>query len=160
MRHTLRIFLTRKYLLAGLLVLAGVTGLAVGLGGYTFFYARGASYLTNDPKACTNCHVMDDYYNAWIKGSHHKAAVCNDCHAPHAFVGKWMTKAVNGWDHSLAFTTQRFHEPIEISPRNRAITENQCRYCHQPIVQMIDPVHTGKDRLSCLRCHSLVGHDK
>jgi cytochrome c nitrite reductase small subunit len=160
MRHPFRIFLTRRFLLAGLVGLGAVIGIAAGLGGYTFIYARGNSYLTNDPKACINCHVMDDYYNAWTKGSHHQAAACNDCHAPHAFVGKWMTKGINGWNHSLAFTTQRFHEPIQISPRNRAITENQCRQCHQPIVQMIDHGSTGKDRLDCLRCHSTVGHDK
>ena len=39
-------------------------GIAVGLGGYTFVYARGYSYLTNDPAACANCHVMEDHYRA------------------------------------------------------------------------------------------------
>jgi cytochrome c nitrite reductase small subunit len=33
-------------------------GLAVGLGGCTFIYAKGYSYLTNNPAACANCHVM------------------------------------------------------------------------------------------------------
>ena len=41
-------------LFASTAVLAGV---AAGVGGFTFVYARGYSYLTNDPKACVNCHT-------------------------------------------------------------------------------------------------------
>jgi hypothetical protein len=33
-------------------------GLLVGIDGYTFIYARGYSYLTNDPAACVNCHML------------------------------------------------------------------------------------------------------
>src|SRR5436190_21248284 len=36
-------------------------GLATGIGGYTFIYARGGSYLTNNPKACANRHIMKGY---------------------------------------------------------------------------------------------------
>lgn len=138
---------------AGLLV-----GAAAGLGGYTFIYAEGASYMTNDASACANCHVMQDHFAAWVKSSHHAVAVCNDCHAPQDFIGKYMTKASNGFNHSLAFTTGRFHEPIQITPRNREITERACRHCHQEIVRAIDPVHAGQDMLSCVRCHLSVGH--
>jgi len=35
-----------------------LAGLVIGLGSYTFIYAKGDSYLTNNPVACTNCHVM------------------------------------------------------------------------------------------------------
>ena len=39
----------------------GITvGLLLAVGGYTFIYARGASYLMNDPAACANCHVMQE----------------------------------------------------------------------------------------------------
>ena len=48
--------------LIGLGILAG---LVMGIGGYTFIYAKGASYLTDDPAACANCHVMSDYYTQW-----------------------------------------------------------------------------------------------
>ncbi|MCX7047460.1 MAG: cytochrome c nitrite reductase small subunit [Candidatus Sumerlaeota bacterium] len=133
-------------------------GLAAGIGGYTFFYAKGASYISNDPAICANCHIMRNHLDAWAKGSHHAVAVCNDCHTPHDFIGKYMTKASNGWHHSLAFTTQRFHEPIQITPRNIAITENACRRCHERVVQEIDYRHIGKDRLSCIKCHASVGH--
>jgi nitrate/TMAO reductase-like tetraheme cytochrome c subunit len=33
-------------------------GLVVGVGAYTFIYAKGGSYLTDNPAACANCHIM------------------------------------------------------------------------------------------------------
>ena len=140
------------------IVVGVLIGTAAGIGGYTFIYARGASYLTDDPAACANCHVMQDHYDAWRKSSHHAAATCNDCHTPHDFVGKYSTKALNGFHHSLAFTSGRFHEPIQIGERNRSITEAACRRCHADIVQAIDTVHREGESLSCLRCHDSVGH--
>lgn len=142
------------------LSLAIALGCLVGVGGYTFVYAQGGSYLTNNPAACANCHVMQDHYDAWLKSGHRHVAVCNDCHAPHDFFGKYTTKAINGFNHSLAFTTGRFPEPIQITPRNRAITEGACRYCHAEIVQMIDTAPHGQDALDCIRCHADVGHSR
>lgn len=141
-------------------VVAGIAlGAAIGIGGYTFIYARGASYLTNDPASCANCHVMRDQYSGWIAGPHRSVATCNDCHTPHDFVGKWMTKASNGWHHSVAFTTGRFHEPILIGSRNRAITESACRSCHSDLVHQLDQGGASvRGPIECLRCHSEVGH--
>jgi hypothetical protein len=31
-------------------------GAAVGVGVYTYVYAKGASYLMNNPAPCANCH--------------------------------------------------------------------------------------------------------
>ncbi len=31
-------------------------GVALGVGSYTFVYAKGWSYMTNNPAACVNCH--------------------------------------------------------------------------------------------------------
>jgi cytochrome c nitrite reductase small subunit len=139
-------------------VLAVAIGLAVGIGAYTFVYARGASYLTNDPRACVNCHVMREQFDGWTVSSHRAVAVCNDCHAPHDVVGKYATKAINGFWHSVAFTSGRFHEPIEITGRNRRVTEGACRHCHEDIVQAID-AHPGMgERIECIRCHRSVGH--
>jgi hypothetical protein len=39
----------------------------LGLGTYTFTYARGWAYLTDDAGACANCHVMHEQYDGWIK---------------------------------------------------------------------------------------------
>jgi cytochrome c nitrite reductase small subunit len=138
-------------------VAAILIGSAVGLAGYTFLDAKGYSYLTNNPAACANCHVMQDYYDAWIKSSHRAAAVCNDCHTPHNLAGKYATKALNGFFHSLAFTTQRFPDAILITPRNYRVTEGACRSCHAEITSAIVGPHTTAE-LSCTRCHFNVGH--
>jgi len=144
-----------------LLLLGVAFGVLIGVGGYTFIYARGAAYLTNDPRACVNCHIMREQFDGWVTSSHRSVAVCNDCHAPHDFVGKYVTKAVNGFNHSFAFTTGRFPEQILITPRNRRITEGACRSCHGDIVQAIDPhgVRGGHaQETDCIRCHWSVGH--
>ena len=129
-------------------------GALLGLGSYTFWYAEGGSYFSNDPKACINCHVMREHFEAWSRSSHHAVAVCNDCHTPAGFVGKYFTKAKNGFNHSFAFTSGRYPDPFQITPGNRAITEARCRGCHAEIVAEID--HLGKE--SCIRCHGSVGH--
>jgi cytochrome c nitrite reductase small subunit len=137
--------------------IAILAGLAAGLGGYTFVYARGYSYLLNDPSACANCHVMREQLDGWAKSSHRAVAGCNDCHTPHDFIGKYATKATNGFFHSLAFTSGRFPDIIEIKARNRRITEAACRHCHAGIVMAMDGPHQP-EAVSCLRCHATVGH--
>jgi len=133
---------------------AAILGGAIGLGAFTFIYAKGASYLGNDPATCANCHVMREHYEAWEKGSHHTVATCNDCHAPPGGLAKYWVKAVNGFNHSYAFTTGNFHEPIEITQRNREVTEAQCRRCHADMVAAMGPA----EDVPCLRCHDSVGH--
>ena len=146
-----------------LVIVAALFGLAAGVGGYTFVYARGSSYLTDDPAACANCHVMREYYVAWQRSSHRSVAVCNDCHTPHDLVGKYTTKARNGFWHSFYFTTGNFPDPLRITQGNHEIVEAACRYCHEPIVESIDwSAHAqdapDEERLRCTRCHRYVGH--
>jgi cytochrome c nitrite reductase small subunit len=132
-------------------------GIAVGICGFTFTYAKGGSYLTNKPAACANCHVMQEQYDAWSKSSHHAVATCNDCHTPANVLGKYATKISNGFKHSYYFTVGGFPEPIRIAPGSLHITEQACRHCHQDLTSGIDAVH-GAANLSCVRCHSSVGH--
>lgn len=145
----------------GALVAACLFGVAAGLGAFTFHYGRGASYLGSDPAACANCHAMSTHYAAWIKGSHRAVAVCNDCHAPHDLVGKYLTKARNGFWHSVRFTSGQYPDVIRINQSNRAVTEGACRSCHGDITSAMDPLTpaAGHDtRTPCLRCHADVGH--
>jgi cytochrome c nitrite reductase small subunit len=152
------------------LVLAVALGALVGLGGFTFVYAKGYSYLRNDPAVCANCHVMSEHLAAWQKGSHRNVATCNDCHTPHDLVGKYTVKAKNGFWHSFYFTTGRYPDPLRITPANHEVTEEACRYCHAELTEAIDHgfvTAAGADptahrpveeRLSCTRCHRYVGH--
>lgn len=150
-----------------LLTLMVTSGLAFGLGNATFVYAEGAAYLKNDPKACSNCHVMREQYEGWQRGSHRAVATCNDCHAPHALLPKLWVKARNGFFHSWYFTTGGFHEPIQIGETNRRVTQGACRDCHEQITSAIDfagegSAHgssvRGSEEVDCIRCHRDVGH--
>lgn len=157
------------------MVAALLVGMALGLGLFTFGYARGASYLTNDPQACANCHIMSEHFAAWTKSSHREVATCNDCHTPHHLIAKYVVKARNGFWHSFYFTTGTFPDPLRITEGNRQVTEGACRYCHEPITEAIDHGHgavpsilpggspashtsSPGEPISCIRCHKYAGH--
>jgi len=147
-------------LLRGLLPVALVValGILVGVGTYTFAYARGYSYLLDDPQACVNCHIMRDEYSGWIASSH-KTVTCNGCHTPHQLVPKYLVKAANGFAHSFAFT---FEDPqvIQIKQGSRAVVEANCKECHRSLVDKTFLVEEGAgvDGKDCTRCHFRVGH--
>ena len=154
------------------LAAAVIVGMAAGLGLFTFGYARGYSYLTNDPQACGNCHIMSEHLAAWTKASHRAVATCNDCHTPHDLVGKYAVKARNGFWHSFYFTVGGYPDPLRITEGNREVTERACRYCHAEITEAIDHIpaagrpdpspsaHAANagEPISCIRCHRYVGH--
>jgi cytochrome c nitrite reductase small subunit len=138
-------------------ILGAAFGFVIGLGLFTFHYAEGTSYLSNDPKACVNCHIMQDQYDSWQTSSHHAIATCNDCHVPHDLIGKYIAKAENGYHHSKGFTFQDFHEPIQIKAKNARILQENCLRCHAQFVHDIVDTH-GPSSLSCVHCHADVGH--
>lgn len=140
-------------------VLAALIGMLFGASGWTFHTGRGTSYLSDDPAACVNCHIMRDQYASWQKSSHHAFATCNSCHVPHDFVGKWYTKAENGFWHSWGFTFGGFPEPIRARPVSRGIVEHNCRDCHRELVNELLGQHAATDHGNdCLHCHQHVGH--
>jgi cytochrome c nitrite reductase small subunit len=140
--------------------LAGLVGAIMGLGAFTFAYAQGLSYLTNNPEACANCHVMQEYYDGWARSGHAHVAVCNDCHTPHDnIVAKYAVKGLNGFRHSYAFTTGAFEDPIRIVPFDRNITQHACLSCHGELVSGISHAES-KDPTDCLTCHAGIGHGR
>ncbi|HMP77010.1 MAG TPA: cytochrome c nitrite reductase small subunit [Kiritimatiellia bacterium] len=144
---------------AGIWFVCVLLGFGAGAGGYVFVYARGASYLSNDPAACINCHIMNEHYDGWLKSSHHAVATCNDCHTPHTFFGKYWTKAENGYHHSKAFTLQNFHEPIRIREKNARVLQANCVHCHETMVsELVEHKPDGLNPPDCVRCHADVGH--
>lgn len=144
----------------GLSALTGIAmGIIAGLGGYTFYYAKGASYLSNDPQACVNCHVMQEHFDSWIKSSHHAAANCNDCHVPHTFPEKYVAKMRNGWNHSKAFTLQNWPEPIRITPENLSDLQHNCLHCHNTLAgDIASHREIQKGVVNCTSCHRTTGH--
>ena len=141
-------------------------GVALGLGSYTFAYARGWAYMTNDPQACANCHVMNEQYDGWMKSSHRSVAVCNDCHVPDSLVGKYVTKATNGFWHSYYFTSGTFPKPIRALPEKpedrggqlpplpradrpddgHAVTRRLARHLLYSLSRIRGPFGTGRDQ--------------
>ncbi len=141
-------------------VAAVMIGVATGLGIYAFDYGEGVSYFSTDPRACANCHIMNDQYDSWQKSGHHQAATCVDCHLPHDFIPKYIAKADNGFWHSKGFTFMDFHEPIRIKPRNAKILQESCIRCHGEFVHELVPGSrtVGAENLQCVHCHRSVGH--
>jgi cytochrome c nitrite reductase small subunit len=142
-------------------VTAALAGVVLGVSAFTFRYAEGASYFSTDPRACANCHIMNDQYASWSRGPHHGDAGCADCHLPHTFFDKYLAKASNGYHHSKGFTLQDFHEPILIKPRNAEILQENCVRCHgdfvhDALVGVGDPTRAEAGR--CTHCHRGVGH--
>lgn len=139
-----------------LIAIALVIGMVVGIGAFTFGYGEGWVYLSKNPRACTNCHVMQGHYDSWEQSGHRHVAVCADCHLPPDELGKILTEADNGFCHSLAFTLESFHEPIQIKPRNSRVTQRACLHCHRDFVH--DVSVASSETLSCVHCHSDAGH--
>jgi cytochrome c nitrite reductase small subunit len=140
-------------------LLAIMVGILAGLGLFTFHHAEGFSYLSTDPAACANCHIMQSQYESWQNSSHHSVAKCIDCHLPHDFIGKYVAKAENGWHHSKGFTLQDFHEPIMIKAKNARILQRNCLACHGELAHgLIEGVNGEPDEVSCVHCHAGVGH--
>ena len=140
-----------------LILLGGVVGAFAGFGGFTFHYARGDSYLSDDPAACVNCHIMREVFEAWNHGSHKSVATCNDCHTPKPFFEHWAIKGINGWKHSRAFTMGGFREPIHITDFDQTVARQNCLRCHGELTAGMDNRY-GTDPTDCLWCHSGVGH--
>ena len=134
-------------------------GVLTGLGTFTFVYGEGAAYLSNDPAACVNCHVMQESLRLLDRiepRARWRAATTATCRTTRS--GKWITKADNGLFHSIAFTTGNFPDPIRIKPRNREVTQAACLHCHRDFVHNMLPARPGDDMLLCVHCHADVGH--
>ncbi len=138
-------------------LVVAMLGILVGLSLFTFVYARGGSYFLDDPQACLNCHVMRDQFDAWNHSTHKQIATCNSCHTPKSLLGKYLVKGINGWNHSIAFTTGKFADPLRIRPFNRKIAIANCIRCHQGLTSRMLYNAEGQ-AADCLACHGNVGH--
>ena len=153
--------------LTGAVIIGGLLGVFTGAAGYTAHYANATSYLSDDPKACINCHIMNNQYDSWSRSSHHARASCNDCHVPHASViSKYAVKAEHGYRHSKGFTLQDFHEPIQITKGSRDVVIDNCVRCHEAMTHEIRLAAAGHDAktagvsggVDCIHCHASVAH--
>ncbi len=131
--------------------------------------SKALSYLSTDPKACINCHVMNTQYATWQHSSHAQRASCVECHLPtEGMVDKYMAKARDGWNHSVAFTMNTFAQVIQISEDGAGRVQANCISCHakltEKLVENTNRYHdfTGTPRVDrkCWDCHRDVPHGK
>jgi len=142
-------------------------GILTGLGCLALYISNAASYLSDEPEACMNCHVMASEYATWQRGSHARAAVCNDCHVPHDnFVKKYAFKAMDGLRHATVFTLRMEPQVIKLNEAAIDVVQANCVRCHVNLVENVsrseasdNNTHSGRDRL-CWACHRQTPHGR
>jgi len=142
------------------IVVAAVVGLVIGLAIFGIGYSEMPSYLSSDPKVCTNCHVMQPEYDAWSRGSHRNVATCDDCHLPHdSVVNRYYVQVQDGIIHGYKFTTDNYPVNIQIRQSSLDVVNQACLSCHG---DMTSQIHIGLkpgETITCTHCHANVGHD-
>lgn len=117
------------------------------------------SYLSDDPKACVNCHNMRAAYNSWQHSSHGRDTTCNSCHVPHdSIIKKYYFKGMDGLRHATMFT-------LELGPQNPILNEGavevvqaNCVRCHSKTLGALN--HQNTEQRPCWECHPSVPHGK
>jgi cytochrome c nitrite reductase small subunit len=134
-------------------------GVMAGAGLFVLHISRAASYLSDAPEACTNCHVMATQYATWQHSSHARVTTCNDCHVPHTSLpAHWAFKAKDGLWHSTVFTMRWEPQVIRLSKGAIPVVEENCRRCHAQVIENVAlTVHQPGD-LRCWDCHREVPH--
>jgi cytochrome c nitrite reductase small subunit len=143
-------------------------GILSGLIILVFYVGNAASYLSDKPETCVNCHVMFPQYSSWQHSSHARVATCNDCHVPHNnFISKYMFKATDGLRHSAMFTLRLEPQVIHIKDAGKEVVEENCERCHDALLGYYHSVGNGienegeeKEEVMCWSCHKEVPHGK
>ncbi len=148
----------RKFNLLVLLL----TGVFLGLLAVTLHISRATSYLTNDPAACVNCHIMAPQYASWQKGSHGRFTTCNDCHVPQDLMRKYMYKAYDGSRHAFMFTFKLEPQVIKMHAPGQRVVQENCIRCHGDFMAttLAAACNSGGGERRCWDCHRDVPHGR
>jgi cytochrome c nitrite reductase small subunit len=142
---------------------------AIAVLGYLIKTSQALSYLSTNPRACINCHAMNSQYATWQHSSHRNVATCVDCHLPtDNTVDKYIAKAKDGWNHSVAFTLNSYEQNIQISEDGARRIQKNCRSCHATLVENVvvneqryhDFKNTEVAERKCWECHRDVPHGR
>ena len=140
-------------------------GIICGLSAFIFKLSNAASYISDDPKTCVNCHVMYPQYASWFHSSHREVASCNDCHVPHNnTINKYFFKAKDGMRHSYMFTFRLEPQVIRIKEAGQAVVQDNCKRCHADLISMVNltEVTAENSKLGkghrCYDCHRNTPH--
>ncbi len=143
-------------------VLAALSGLLAGLLIFIIYISRAHSYLSDDPRACINCHIMAPQYANWIHSAHRETAVCNDCHVPHQTIfHHYLFKAMDGTRHSYVYTFRLEPQTITMHAMGRKTVQDNCMRCHETLLSRTAMGHQPKDQQRlCWECHRHTPHGR
>ena len=148
-------FLPGRWAMACFVALGGMAGVGLMVG----HTSRVTSYLSDASETCMNCHVMGPQYATWQRGSHANVATCNDCHVPHdSFVSRYGFKARDGLWHATVFTMRWEPQVIRLSEKAIPVVEQNCRRCHDRVVEDVCLREHAPGDLRCWDCHREVPH--
>lgn len=142
-------------------------GVFWGLSGLGIYLSKVYSYLSDDPSACVNCHIMTPHYATWEHSSHRGWATCNDCHVPHdnSLRAMWF-KLNDGLRHATVFTLGSYPQVIRIREAGASVVQENCLRCHDFQVNQVSIGKTtynkfmaGEGKL-CWDCHREVPHGR
>lgn len=140
-------------------------GVIIGLGCYVMYISKAASYLSDDPKACVNCHIMAPEYSTWFHSSHGRNTTCNDCHVPQDNIArKYYFKAMDGVRHASMYALELEPQTIRILPPGQKVVQENCIRCHSDLNEVVKTAqvtalmaHDNNGKL-CWDCHRDVPH--
>jgi cytochrome c nitrite reductase small subunit len=144
-----------------------VTGIMAGLFFFLVYVSDAASYLSDDPKACVNCHIMAPEYATWAHSSHREVAHCNDCHVPHDnFFNTYYFKAKDGLRHAYMFTLRLEPQTIFIKDAGKRVVQQNCHRCHDELIRndrvmaFTASFHQHARERLCWDCHRETPHGR
>lgn len=146
-------------------LIPSMVGIILGLMAYILYVSEAHSYLSDDPKACVNCHIMAPEYATWFHSSHGRNTVCNDCHVPHDnFFRKYYFKASDGLRHATMYSWRLEPQVIRIRKPGQTVVQENCVRCHSDLNSVVNTgnvtakmAHAGEGKL-CWDCHTEVPH--
>lgn len=144
-----------------------VLAIFIGLFAYSVYLSKAASYLSDDPQTCINCHIMVPQFATWNHSSHREIASCNDCHVPHNNIfSHYYFKAKDGLRHATIFTLRAEPQVIHIKEAGIGVVQQNCIRCHEQLlltaqqqIQSADYHSDRKNRL-CWECHRETPHGR
>lgn len=141
-----------------------VLAIGTGLSWYLFYISNAVSYLSDDPSACVNCHIMSPQYATWSKSSHAQVTNCNDCHVPQDnMFRKYLFKGSDGLRHATMFTLRLEPQVIRIHEAGAKVVYENCVRCHNGLNERVFHA-TGltewQGKNQCISCHQETPHGR
>jgi cytochrome c nitrite reductase small subunit len=142
-----------------------ILGAFTGISLFLLIISNATSYLSDDPGACINCHIMTPQYITWMHSAHRTITDCNECHVPHdSFIRKYYFKASDGLRHSAVFTMREEPQVIYIREAGKRVVQENCLRCHASLFSdgpgMPYAVLEGRRERQCLDCHRYTPHER